>query len=141
MIDRLLPELLPLAGCPQDPEWHPEGDVWTHTLMVVDQARSRIGALERGPAAAVMLGGMLVAIAGVAISGPVEFVPIDALRRQLEVNLVGQVAVTQAFLPALRQGSFAVIAVVAPAALVAAWMFRERAKPEALPDAPVTVDA
>jgi tRNA nucleotidyltransferase (CCA-adding enzyme) len=58
VIDRLLPELLPLAGCPQDPEWHPEGDVWTHTLMVVDQARSRIGALERGPAAAVMLGAL-----------------------------------------------------------------------------------
>ena len=58
VIDQLLPELLPLAACPQDPEWHPEGDVWTHTLMVVDQARSRIGSLDRGPAAAVMLGAL-----------------------------------------------------------------------------------
>ena len=56
VIDQLLPELLPLAGCPQDPEWHPEGDVWTHTLMVVDQARQRIDGLERGPAVAMMLG-------------------------------------------------------------------------------------
>jgi NAD(P)-dependent dehydrogenase (short-subunit alcohol dehydrogenase family) len=45
----------------------------------------------------------LVNNAGVAVSGPVEFVPIDELRRQLEVNLIGQVAVTQAFLPQLRQ--------------------------------------
>jgi NAD(P)-dependent dehydrogenase (short-subunit alcohol dehydrogenase family) len=46
----------------------------------------------------------LVNNAGVAVSGPVEFVPIEELRRQLEVNLIGQVAVTQAFLPQLRQG-------------------------------------
>jgi tRNA nucleotidyltransferase (CCA-adding enzyme) len=32
------PELEALAATPQDPEWHPEGDVWVHTLMVVDQA-------------------------------------------------------------------------------------------------------
>jgi tRNA nucleotidyltransferase (CCA-adding enzyme) len=32
------PELDALGAIPQDPEWHPEGDVWTHTLMVVDQA-------------------------------------------------------------------------------------------------------
>ena len=45
----------------------------------------------------------LVNNAGIAVGGPLEFVPIDELRRQLEVNVVGQVAVTQAFLPALRQ--------------------------------------
>ena len=28
-----------LDGCPQEPEWHPEGDVWVHTLQVVDEAR------------------------------------------------------------------------------------------------------
>jgi NAD(P)-dependent dehydrogenase (short-subunit alcohol dehydrogenase family) len=44
----------------------------------------------------------LVNNAGVAISGPLEFVPIDELRRQLEINLVGQMAVTQALLPLLR---------------------------------------
>lgn len=46
----------------------------------------------------------LVNNAGVAIFGPLEYIPIEELRRQLEVNLVGQVAVTQAFLPALRRG-------------------------------------
>ena len=44
----------------------------------------------------------LVNNAGVAISGPVEYVPIDEWRNQLEINLIGQVAVTQAFLPLLR---------------------------------------
>lgn len=46
----------------------------------------------------------LVNNAGIAVSGPLEFMDLDALRHQLEVNLVGQVAVTQAFLPALRRG-------------------------------------
>jgi NAD(P)-dependent dehydrogenase (short-subunit alcohol dehydrogenase family) len=45
----------------------------------------------------------LVNNAGVAVAGPVEFLDLDELRRQLEVNLVGQVAVTQAFLPAIRR--------------------------------------
>lgn len=40
---RLFPELQGLIDLPQDPQWHPEGDVWTHTLMVVDEmARLRI---------------------------------------------------------------------------------------------------
>jgi len=34
----LYPEINELIGCPQDAEWHPEGDVWTHTCLVVDQA-------------------------------------------------------------------------------------------------------
>ena len=41
---RYFPELQALVGVPQEQEWHPEGDVWTHTLMVVDQAaRLRLG--------------------------------------------------------------------------------------------------
>jgi len=45
----------------------------------------------------------LVNNAGIVISGPLEFIPIDALRSQLEINVVGQVAVTQALLPLLRR--------------------------------------
>jgi tRNA nucleotidyltransferase (CCA-adding enzyme) len=56
VIDQLLPEMRALVGCPQEHEWHPEGDVWIHTLMVIDQARARIEGLDRGPAAAMMLG-------------------------------------------------------------------------------------
>jgi NAD(P)-dependent dehydrogenase (short-subunit alcohol dehydrogenase family) len=44
----------------------------------------------------------LVNNAGVAISGPMEFVPPDELTRQLDINLVGQVRVIQAFLGAVR---------------------------------------
>ena len=40
---RFFPELDALRGVPQDPEWHPEGDVWTHTLMVLDMAASLHG--------------------------------------------------------------------------------------------------
>ncbi|HET9369701.1 MAG TPA: hypothetical protein VFO19_05615 [Vicinamibacterales bacterium] len=56
VVDRLWPEIAALIGCPQEPEWHPEGDVWVHTLLVVDEARLRIGDLDRGPAVAMMLG-------------------------------------------------------------------------------------
>lgn len=45
----------------------------------------------------------LVDNAGIAIAAPLELVPIDELRHQLEVNVVGQVAVAQAFLPAIRR--------------------------------------
>ncbi len=52
---KLLPEMHALIDCPQEPEWHPEGDVWIHTLMVIDRARERNGDLDRARLAAVML--------------------------------------------------------------------------------------
>jgi tRNA nucleotidyltransferase (CCA-adding enzyme) len=56
VVERLFPELHALAGCPQEPEWHPEGDVWVHTLQVIDQARTRVDDLDRPRGLAVMLG-------------------------------------------------------------------------------------
>ena len=56
IVQRHWPELAALIDCPQEHEWHPEGDVWIHTLMVIDEARKRIEGLGRGPAAAMMLG-------------------------------------------------------------------------------------
>jgi NAD(P)-dependent dehydrogenase (short-subunit alcohol dehydrogenase family) len=44
----------------------------------------------------------LVNNAGVAVAGPLEFLPLDELRRQLEINVVGQIAITQGCLPLLR---------------------------------------
>jgi tRNA nucleotidyltransferase (CCA-adding enzyme) len=55
---RLLPEMHALIGCPQEPEWHPEGDCWIHTLMVIDEAKTRNTDLDRPRLAAVMLGAM-----------------------------------------------------------------------------------
>jgi len=45
----------------------------------------------------------LVNNAGVAIPSPLETIPVDDFRRQIEINLTAQVAVTQAMLPALRR--------------------------------------
>lgn len=47
----------------------------------------------------------LVNNAGIAVPGPLETVPIEDLRRQLDVNLIAQVAVTQAFLPLIRSAT------------------------------------
>ncbi len=55
VIDRLFPELRALKGCPQEPEWHPEGDVWIHTLMAIDRAREEASGLPREKALAVLL--------------------------------------------------------------------------------------
>jgi tRNA nucleotidyltransferase (CCA-adding enzyme) len=55
VIHQLLPEMEPLFDCPQDPEWHPEGNVWIHTLMVIDKARELNADLDRPRLAAIML--------------------------------------------------------------------------------------
>ena len=51
----------------------------------------------------------LINNAGYVFACPLEFIPIDRLRHQLEVNLIGQVALTQAMLPLLRQASGRII--------------------------------
>ena len=56
VVHKLFPELAALVNCEQEPEWHPEGDVWVHTLQVVDQARTRVDDLARPERLAVMLG-------------------------------------------------------------------------------------
>ena len=56
LLAQVAPELLPLADTPQDLQWHPEGDVWTHTLLAVDEAVPLLEDLDRPRALAVMLG-------------------------------------------------------------------------------------
>lgn len=51
----------------------------------------------------------LVNNAGVAFGGPLEYLPIESWRTQLEVNVIGQVAVTQAMLPMLRRATGRVV--------------------------------
>jgi tRNA nucleotidyltransferase (CCA-adding enzyme) len=60
MLPVVAPELLPLEATPQDPGWHPEGNVWAHTLQVVDEAAALLGDLEadRPRQLAVMLGAL-----------------------------------------------------------------------------------
>ena len=54
------------------------------------------------------LGG-LINNAGIVVLGPIELIPLHALRRQLEVNVLGPIALTQAFMPLLRAGGGRVI--------------------------------
>ena len=56
VVDQIFPELKSLVGVPQEPEWHPEGDVDVHTLMVADEARKLIDGLPYERKVAVMLG-------------------------------------------------------------------------------------
>jgi tRNA nucleotidyltransferase (CCA-adding enzyme) len=56
IVEQVLPEMVALIGCEQEPEWHPEGDVWIHTLMVIDRARELNGDLDRPRLITIMLG-------------------------------------------------------------------------------------
>jgi tRNA nucleotidyltransferase (CCA-adding enzyme) len=58
VVEQLFPELASLVGVPQEPEWHPEGDVDVHTLMVVDEARKLIDDLPYAKKVVVMLGAL-----------------------------------------------------------------------------------
>ena len=55
VIDQLFPEIKALIDVRQDPEWHPEGDVFVHTLLTVDQARELIDDLSYPKQVTVML--------------------------------------------------------------------------------------
>ena len=52
---KLFPEIQSLIGVPQDPEWHPEGDVFVHTKLVIDRARELIDDLSYARQLTVML--------------------------------------------------------------------------------------
>jgi tRNA nucleotidyltransferase (CCA-adding enzyme) len=55
VVRQIFPELQSLVGVPQEPEWHPEGDVDVHTMMVVDEARKLIDDLPYEKQVTVML--------------------------------------------------------------------------------------
>ena len=54
-IEKLFPEIQDLIGVRQDPEWHPEGDVFVHTTLVIDRARELIDDLSYAKKVTVML--------------------------------------------------------------------------------------
>ena len=58
VIEKLFPEIESLIGVPQDPEWHPEGDVFVHTKLVTDRARELIDDLSYARQVTVMLGAL-----------------------------------------------------------------------------------
>jgi NAD(P)-dependent dehydrogenase (short-subunit alcohol dehydrogenase family) len=80
-----------------------DGSVQPVEMDVTDLASVERGAKAIGTA---LDGAGLTAVvnnAGIAVGGPVEYLPLEDWRRQLEVNVIGQVAVTQAVLPLLRR--------------------------------------
>jgi NAD(P)-dependent dehydrogenase (short-subunit alcohol dehydrogenase family) len=81
------------------------GQVVPLLIDVTDEAS--IGAAAAEVAGAVGDDGIaaLVNNAGIGMTWPMEAIPLDDLRRIYEVNVFGQVAVTQAFLPLLRTGA------------------------------------
>jgi tRNA nucleotidyltransferase (CCA-adding enzyme) len=58
VVEQLFPEMKALVGVPQESEWHPEGDVDVHTLLVVDRARELIDDLPSAKKVTVMLGAL-----------------------------------------------------------------------------------
>ena len=96
VVAKLFPELQALAGCPQEPEWHPEGDVWVHTLQVIDQARGRVGDLPRPQQIAIMLGAVCHDF-----GKPATTAVIDGRIRSMDHEEQG-VAPTHAFLDRLN---------------------------------------
>jgi NAD(P)-dependent dehydrogenase (short-subunit alcohol dehydrogenase family) len=79
------------------------GEITPLPLDVTDAGQiAAAAAAVAGHVAGAGLAG-LVNNAGIGVFGPLEVIPIEQFRRQLEVNVTGQLAVTQAFLPLLRR--------------------------------------
>jgi NAD(P)-dependent dehydrogenase (short-subunit alcohol dehydrogenase family) len=64
----------------------------------------------------------LVNNAGIAAAAPLELVPIDDLRHQLDVNVIGQVAVTQAVIPLLRAARGRIVNITSIGGLISGGM-------------------
>jgi len=93
------------------------------TLDVTDAGQIAAAALRVGEEVGDSGLDGLVNNAGVAVPGPLEALPIDDFRRQVDVNLTAQVAVTQALLPAIRSARGRVVFITSIGGLMAFPMF------------------
>lgn len=96
IIEKLWPEIAALIDCPQEREWHPEGDVFIHTAMVIDEARRLIDDLPRPKKITVMLAALCHDFGKPAVTRL-----IDGRIRSLEHEQAG-IAPTEAFLDRLK---------------------------------------
>lgn len=85
-----------------DAERVTSGRVRPLKIDVTDQASVDAAAAEVSEAVGATGLAGLVNNAGIAIAGPLEFIEIEDFQRQLDINVVGQLRVTQAFLPLIR---------------------------------------
>lgn len=92
-----------------------------HPILLDVTNADHIAAAKATLAEAVGADGLFALInnAGIAISGPLETVPLHRMREQLEVNVIGQLAMIQAFLPLLRLGKGRIINVSSIAGRIA----------------------
>jgi len=91
----------PVAGVRKDEDAERLGHSGIRSVRLDVTDADQIAAVRAELGEGVLAG--LVNNAGIAIAAPLEFLPVEQLRHQLEINLIGQVAVTQALLPALRR--------------------------------------
>jgi len=96
VIEKLFPELFACVGCQQEKEWHPEGDVWVHTLLALDVARREARDLPYARQATVML-----AVLCHDLGKPSTTAFIDGRVRSLEHEEAG-LAPTEALLDRLK---------------------------------------
>jgi NAD(P)-dependent dehydrogenase (short-subunit alcohol dehydrogenase family) len=92
-------------------------------LDVTDAAQIAAAAERVGEAVGEVGLDGLVNNAGIAVPGPLETLPIDDFRRQVEVNLTAHVAVTQAMLPAIRKAPGRIVFITSIGGLMAFPMF------------------
>ena len=98
--EKLWPEIHALSGCPQDPAIHPEGDVFIHTGMVLDEARKLIDDLPRPKQIAVMLGALCHDF------GKPTTTKVEAGKVNAKDHEPASVALTERFLDRLRLFTF-----------------------------------
>ena len=79
VIAQLFPEINALIDVPQDPDWHPEGDVFIHTLLTVDRARELINDLPYPKKVTVMLAALAHDFPAVFLRGGLWLVRLVAL--------------------------------------------------------------
>jgi len=96
IVDQIFPELKALKDCPQEPEWHPEGDVWVHTLLAIDQAKKEVLGLSREKTLTVLL-----AVLCHDFGKPATTAVVDGRIRSYEHEAAG-LAPTVAFLDRLK---------------------------------------
>jgi tRNA nucleotidyltransferase (CCA-adding enzyme) len=116
---RFFPALAALRGIAQDTRWHPEGDVWTHTLLVVDAAAAERADLGEDDALALMFAALCHDL------GKPQTTAVQGDRVTSHAHETEGVSATQAFLGRLRAPGDLVTRVcglvrhhVAPAAFV-----------------------
>ena len=105
LLQQVLPEIVRMRGVEQPPQYHPEGDVWTHTMLVLEHLQTtKQNAKDRSPSATLAWGALLHDV-----GKPATFTPPDPAKPNDRIRFNGHVevgvAVARAILNRLRFSS------------------------------------